>query len=737
MSVAANQADVDIDLGRLVAAVWRRRVIVFLVTVIAAVAAFMVTMLIDPRYKGEARLLIEAREPVYTAESGQRQPAEPNFDERSVASQVEILKSSDLIKTVAERLDLASRPEFDPAANMSVVSEILVGLGLKKSPLETPPGERVLKRFSEKLDVYVVPASRIVAIEFTSEDPELAARVANAMADAYLEFNAGLKVENNSNASAWLAPEIDSLRQKVRESEEKVARFRAEKGLLQVSDTETIAAKQLSDISAELSRVRGERADAEARARTVRTALDNGQSLDAIGDVLGSTNVQRLRERESAVRAEIADLSATLLDGHPRMKALRAQLADIENQVRAETRKVLSSLESNSNLATAREEELVAQLNALKSTSAREGEDSVELRELEREAASQRDLLETYLARYRESASRSEPASAPADARVISRAVKPAEPYFPKTVPIIIVATLAAFLLSSIWVMLAELLSGRALRPAEGSVAASHAPEHSIEHSTEQTPEDAVVNGEPAHKAARPDSAVGETRKKRAHASLLSAPAAEAPVQAPSFVGPGGSDFSVEAVADQLLADETSIAISVSPEGDRGSLSAVMLARTAAGEGAKVLLVDLTGTACPTELMAESRRLPGLTDLLCGEIAIADAIHADRLSAAQIVPHGNANARRAMRAVDRLPMILDVFVEAYDLVIVECGMTNAASVARIARRDDTEIVLSVVTPSEAELEAALGDFFEHGFEDVLLMTPGEDPDDPGSRSAVA
>ena len=97
-------------------------------------------------------------------------PLAVNGDLTHFPSQVEILKSSDLIKTVAERLDLASRPEFDPAAKMSVVSEILVGLGLKKSPLDTPPGERVLKRFSEKLDVYVVPSSRIIAIIVSKDD---------------------------------------------------------------------------------------------------------------------------------------------------------------------------------------------------------------------------------------------------------------------------------------------------------------------------------------------------------------------------------------------------------------------------------------------------------------------------------------------------------------------------------------------------------------------------------------
>ena len=81
----------------------------------------------------------------------------------------------------------------------------------------------------------------------------------------------------------------------------------------------------------------------------------------------------------------------------------------IEQQILGEIRKVLSSLESNAKVARIREEELTAQLNALKAGSAREGEEAVELRSLEREAAAQRELLETYLSRYREAASRTEP----------------------------------------------------------------------------------------------------------------------------------------------------------------------------------------------------------------------------------------------------------------------------------------------------------------------------------------
>lgn len=707
MSVSPmTQPDVDIDLGRLVKAVWEKRALVAGLTAAAAGLAFVVTGMLNPLYKSETRLLIETREPVYSSDQNQTN-TDTSFDDRAVTSQVEILRSTDLIKQVARTLDLSSREEFDPAANPSAISDLLVMLGLKKNPLDVPAEERILKEFYKKLDVYAVPESRVIGIEFSSEDEALAAQVPNALVDAYLAFQSGAKLESNTDASAWLEPEIAKLREKVRESESKVAEYRARTGLLLVNQQDTIAAKQLSDISTELSRVRAERADSEARAQSVRNALENGQAVDAVSDVLESPVIQRLRESEGNVRAQLADLSTTLLEAHPRMKGLRAQLADVEQQILGEIRKVLSSLESNARVARIREQELIAQLNALKAGSAREGEEAVELRSLEREAAAQRELLETYLGRYREAASRTEPKALPADARVISRAVPASEAYFPKTGPIILVSALAAFLLSSIGVMLGELFSGRALRPSSGLVR---------DPSADQVP---AAGAGPAAPGVVPAQRTGQ-----------------APAPLP-HISNDADDFSVEAVAEQLVIDVTPVAVCVSPEGDEGSAAAVMLARTVAGDGLKTLLIDLTGSACPTELMAESIRLPGLTDLMCGEISIADSIHPDRLSQAHIIPRGNANARRAMRAIDRLPMIIDALTEAYDLVIVECGAADAASVARIARAERGEIVLSILRSDEAEVARLLSEFNAQGIEDVLLMTPGQPVSPLGNRSSAA
>ncbi|RWH33822.1 MAG: chain-length determining protein, partial [Mesorhizobium sp.] len=145
---------------------------------------------------------------------------------------------------------------------------------------------------------------------------------------------------------------------------------------------------------------------------------------------------QRLRERQVELKTNIADLSTSLLDNHPRIRALRSQLADLDRQIRNEAEKIMKGLMTQAQTAQARENQLVADVNTLKAASARAGDQQVELDALQREATAQRQLLESYLTRYREASSRKDSNYLPVDARVFSRAVAPSEPYFPKILPI-------------------------------------------------------------------------------------------------------------------------------------------------------------------------------------------------------------------------------------------------------------------------------------------------------------
>jgi Mrp family chromosome partitioning ATPase len=197
-------------------------------------------------------------------------------------------------------------------------------------------------------------------------------------------------------------------------------------------------------------------------------------------------------------------------------------------------------------------------------------------------------------------------------------------------------------------------------------------------------------------------------------------------------------EFSVNAVARHLVETDVNVAVAVSLSGDAGSTSTVILARTIAEMGRRTILIDMTGSALPTRLMAENIHQPGITDLLCGEASIADTIHGDRLSDAHILPHGNANAKRAMRGAERLGMIVDSLADAYDVVIVECGPANVDGVKRLARDGQAEIILSAADASNDEIDAAATSFIDAGYDDVVLLfgaTAAEPPRSGRTRAA--
>ncbi|MFY8102309.1 MAG: GumC family protein, partial [Allorhizobium sp.] len=336
-----DQHDVDIDLAQLFRAVWERKGRILAATALVGVLAFVGANAISPTYKSDARLLIEPREPTFSASGTASAAVEPMPDELNIASQVQLLQSVDLIKQVARDLKLHERTEFDPDASPSVITDVLVLFGLKSNPLDLPPEERVINAFKEKLNVYQVDKSRVIGIEFTSQDPKLAAAVPNTMMEVYRSLQSGAKLDSNSDAVRWLETEIANLREKVREAEQKVAEYRSSAGLMAVGgDQGSFSSKQLSDISTELARVRSERASAEATAENLRESIKAGKPTETVDAIARSESIQRLKATESQLRAQISDLSTRLLDGHPQMKALRAQLVGIREQVQTESLRV-------------------------------------------------------------------------------------------------------------------------------------------------------------------------------------------------------------------------------------------------------------------------------------------------------------------------------------------------------------------------------------------------------------
>lgn len=684
---AAN--DVDVDLGRLFASLKESWRIIAVAAVAVAVLAFVLASLAPQLYRGETRLLIEMRESIFTRPQNGVEGSQPILDSEGVASQVQVIASTDILMRVADQLDLAQREEFG-GDDVSVLDRLLVLAGIEGDPSDIPSEQRILDTFREKLEVYRVADSRVIVIAFSSEDPQLAADVPNAVADTYIAVQRQAKEESNTSATQWLRPEIEELRQRVKEAESKVADYRASSDLLIGDNNTVLSTQQLSQISSELSRVRANRAAAEAKATAVRSAIEDGASLETLPDVLASGLIQNLRERQVQLRGQIADLSTTLLENHPRIRSLRSQLAGLDEQISVEARKVLEGFETEVETARIRERELTKELNQLKVESADAGGQEVELRALEREAAAERQLLESYLTRFSEASSRGERNYLPVDARIFSRALAPSEPYYPKVVPITIAAFAATLLLACVVILLRELFSGRAMRPAGRRV-------------------------EPIEEVVMPAAQAREARTRDGTAS----------------------EIGIDGAAERLISGGAKRALFVSPEGDEAAASAVLVAREVADAGLRVMLVDLTPTAAASRPMLESASYAGMTNLLTSEAPFSDVIHADLYSTCHVIPIGSADLDRAMRAADRLPIVMRSLNTAYDVVIVECGAAHAEEIARLVE-DDTLIMVSVLESGDDAAAGAVDEIRSRGLGDPLVVTPAghvPHPAPPGRSAA--
>jgi len=622
----------EMDVAAIAAALWRKAWLLVLIALGVGILTYLGLSTVTPLYTGDAQVLIEAREsPLTRPRDAPSENIAVQLDESAISSQVEVLRSREIANKIIDQFDLMRNPEFDPALDPSLIDTILMATGLRSSPVEATIRQRVLETYFERLSVYPVMKSRVIVVEFTSEDPELAAKIANSIAESFVSLQSEAKLESTSAATDWLEGEIARLRERVAEAEKAVEEYRSGSELFDIrgqgqgQDETTLQTQQLSDLNAELARAKAAQSEAQSRAELIRTLLREGGSFDSSEEVLNSQLIQRLREREVALKAQIAELSTSLLPGHPKLKALRSQLNDLDQQVRAEVRRILQSLETASRVAGARVDSLQQRLNEQKAAVASSNEKGIRLRALEREAAAQRDLLETFLGRYREAAARTESNYLPPDARIISRAIPPRNPSWPRKGMLTIAAVLGALFISMAFIVLREFATGRAYRPLEaGRVPA-----------TEEVPTEPLlrfgampVGGTPSLDAA------GEIPGMTDLAELMASPG----VKCVLFAGDGGA-FAGEAAfgASRLLARN---------------------------EGLRVILMDIGVTPSPA---LKRNGGPGLGDLLSGDAPFGDAIRLDGDSRVHFIPLGSMEQDPPLQ---RLSLVIGALSHSYDRVVV-------------------------------------------------------------------
>jgi polysaccharide biosynthesis transport protein len=702
----------DLDLRVLGQALLRKRVWIIVPTVLAAALSIAAVNLVTPRYKSEARILIDGRENVFLRPNGERNEERTALDPEAVTSQVQLLLSRDLAREIIKKNKLAERPEFDPVLRgLSPVKSLLALFGIGRDPFSLTPEERVLDAYFDRFTAYAVDKSRVVVIEFQSSDPELAARVANSIAEGYLVLQQGARQEQAKSASQWLSGEIDNLRKKVADAESRVEDFRSKSSLFVGTNNTTLSNQQMGELNTQLNNARALKSDAESKARLIREMLQSGKPIEA-SEVLNSELTRRLSEQRITLRAQLAEQSSTLLDGHPRIKELKAQLADLDRQLREEASKISRSLDNDARIASGRVEGLSASLDQMKKQATSSNGQDVQLRALEREAKAQRDLLESYLAKYREANTRENIDAAPADGRIISRATVSNTPAYPKKLPIVLIATLATLMLSAGAIATGELLrmtAPRILAPGAETVFAS-AP----------APDPApivVVDSAPVFEEKRPEI---RTEVRPEAATELA---------------------EIEQLAEDLRhAGEAARKITIlgTALGESISLTALTLARLMADD-ARVVVVDLAAASPKISALSVDPSAPGLAELMLGEASFSQVITKDRLSRVHLVSAGRPGADRSLLQSPRLTLAIDALLRVYDHVLLDAGAASDLPAELLTAQARAVVVPEASMTTEAR-NLMCDQLRAVGFSNVTMLSGPAEPFDavePGPRVAAA
>jgi polysaccharide biosynthesis transport protein len=681
----------DLDFRAIGHALAAKRSWIVVPTLLAAVLSIAAVNMITPRYKSEVRILIDGRDNVFLRPNGERNDDRNALDPEAVASQVQLLLSRDLAREVIKKNKLAELPEFDPVLRgLSPLRSVLGLIGIGRDPMSLTPEERVLDAYYDRFTAYAVDKSRVVVIEFQSRDPELAARVANSIADGYLVLQQSARRDQAKSASLWLSGEIDSLRKRVADAESRVEDFRSKSSLFVGTNNTTLSNQQMGELNTQLNNARALKSDAEAKARLIREMLQSGKPIEA-SEVLNSELMRRLSEQRVTLRAQLAEQSSTLLDGHPRIKELKAQLADLDRQIRDEASKVSRSLDNDARIAGGRVEDLSASLDQLKKQASSSNGQDVQLRALEREAKAQRDLLESYLAKYREANTRENIEAAPADGRIISRASVSNAPAYPKKLPIVLIATLATLMLSTGLIVTGELLRMTAPRTMPAPLRPIAA--------------DVFAGSEPGR------------------------PADEAPPLAPSLEVHAES-AEVERLAEDLLASGAAarkVTILGSASSESIALTALTIARLVARR-AKVIVVDLSAASPALSSASVDADAPGLAELMLGEASFTQIITRDRFSRAHLVSSGRAGSDRALLRSPRLGLAIDAMLGVYDHVLLDAGSASDLPVELL-----TSQAQAVMVPDSSMTGEARNQMCDQlkavGFSQVTMLSKPAVPSD--------
>jgi polysaccharide biosynthesis transport protein len=433
-TLGKDEAERGFDLQEVLNFCWREWKFIAVVFTAVLVVGTVYTWRQIPLYTATSQVLLDPRKE--KAAGAEAILSDDRLDYAMIDSQMAIIRSTVFLRRVVEKERLVSDPEFGsgPAhAGPTVADQPDTGRAKDDEPI---PPDVAMSIEALKGAVSVRGGSQtqfaisyLLSISVTSRDPARAARLANAVADAFVVDKLDARFEAAKRASAWLSDRLVELKNQLREAEEAVAHFRDEHGLIQSGSNITLNQQQLSELNAKLVAARAEAAEKKARVDLLASIQAKGGNIQNMPDIEKLGAMASLHEQETKISQQEAELLTRYGNTHPLVVNIRAQHHDIERAIAAESQRVATSVKNDYELAKARAVALERSLQDVSGQTSIDNTTTVRLRELERTAAVNKSLFEDFLQRAKITEEQSK--FEVREARVITPALTPGGPSYP------------------------------------------------------------------------------------------------------------------------------------------------------------------------------------------------------------------------------------------------------------------------------------------------------------------
>ena len=452
-------ADAPFRFGDFLRVLDERRALIRNITILVCGLTLLAVMSLPTLYSTSSVVMLDQRKN-NVADLSSVLSALPT-DPSSVQNQIQLLSSRELALRVISRLKLYDDPEFNPALNGNG-SPGLIGLlnpanwGHPQQSAAASPDylrDAIVSNFLSHLDVSALGLSTSITVTYTARDPAKAARIANALADAYTEDQVATKVAAARNATQWLTDRIHQMAQQIQVEESAVEQYKAQNNLVDSTQGNSLVEQQLAAINAQLVAAQSDLAEKQATYDRVAAVVRSGNAAD-ISQIVASPTIVALRAQEADLVRQEADLSTRYGTNHPKMLAIQTQKHDLEQKISEEVTRIAGSIANDVAVARVHVGSIEASLARVVKQAGGDSMARVKLNALQANVASTRTMYESFVSRLR--ATQDQDDIQNPEARVISRAPIPTAPSSPHRLLFVAASIPAGLLLGILAALLAE-----------------------------------------------------------------------------------------------------------------------------------------------------------------------------------------------------------------------------------------------------------------------------------------